>query len=904
MLRRLKDLAFRIRTLLFPGLMERELDDEVAFHLEMETAKHVLAGLDRSEARRRALRSFGGVGRQKEAARDSWGVALLNDLAADLRRGGRQLRRAPEFAIAAIATLALGIGATTAIFSVAWRVLGDGPPVDDPGSLVAVYTTCRRGDPQCSSSWPDYLDYRDRSRTLVDAGAFSPVPFNFGAEQGARLVTGEVVSGNLFSMLGVRAHLGRLIGPADDRRGAAAPVVVVSHDLWRGLLGADSGAVGRTVRLNGAPFTVIGVAGPGFRGLSLASPADAWVPVFTGPLLGASVGAVGAGGAVFDSRGNRWLGTIVGRRASGVTLAQVRQEMDALALALGEAYPDDRAAVGGVRGITVDPAEGYILPLGSEADLRRFLGLLLAVVGATLLLAGVNVANLLLARASARSRELGVQLAIGARRGRLVRQLLTESLLLGVLGGATGLAVAFGVLRGLGAYELPGGVSIGALDAGLDAGVLLFAVVTSLLTAVGFGLIPALRATRKDLVSFIKGASARVSDSQRLRRGLVAVQVALCVVLLVGSGLFLRTLRNSLNEPLGFEPSGAVAARFNLTLLRYDSEQTRAFTAALRERVRALPGVRAAAVGTLVPFQRGGFRGIFAEVPGYARAPDEEIRFDWVVVTPGYFEALGTPVLAGRPIGPEDGAGGRGVAVVNRFAAEKYWAGASPIGRGIRFGDTTLTVVGVVDTPTWSAVGEQPTPFVFISVAQYPEAASSGFLTLVARSDGPETALLPAVRGAVRAIEPGLSLAILEPLEGLVGAALMPQRIGGLLLTLFGGLALLLAAVGIYGVVGYTVTRQAREIGIRMAVGADGRQILLGVTRGLAFPILAGLLVGVVAALLLGRTVTTFMYGVRPGDPATFLVMVGLLSAVAALATIIPARRALRLDPVAVLGGD
>jgi predicted permease len=885
--------------------MERDMEDEVAFHIEMETAKHVRRGEAPAEARRLAERSFGGVGRQKEAAREAWGISLINDLIFDLRRGSRQLRRSPGFALAAIVTLALGIGATTAIFSFAWRVLGDHPPVDDPSSLVAMYTTCRRGQSQCSSSWPDFVDYRERTRTLAGVEAFSPIPLNLGTDQGARLTTGEVVSGNLFSLLGVRAHLGRLIGPGENRRGSAASVVVVSHELWRTLFGADSSIIGRTVRLNSMPFTVIGVAGPGFRGMSLASPADAWIPVFAAAVLGESVGAVGSGGQVFDSRGNRWLGTIIGRRRPGVSVVQVRQEMDAMAVALGEAYPAERAAVGGVRGITVDPADGYILPLGSEAALQGFLNLLLAVVGVTLLLASVNVANLQLARASARSRELGVQLAIGAKRARLVRQLLTESVLLGVLGGVAGLAVAAIVLRLLGAYSFPGGISIGALDTGFDTRVLAFSLGMSLLATIGFGLLPALQATRSDLVTFMKGHSSRVSDSQGIRRGLITVQVALSVVLLVGSGLFLQTLRNSLSEPLGFEPSGAIAARFNLTLLRYGPEETATFTREVTRRVRELHGVRSAGMGTLVPFQGGGFRGIFVEIPGYEPAPDEEIRFDWVVASPGYFEALGMRLSEGRSFGSEDAPGTRPVAIVNRLAADRYWPGASPVGQTIRFFDTTTTtVIGVIEDPTWRAVGEDATPFVFISMDQYPSAAASGFLTLVARIDGPVAPFLPSVRATVRDVEPGLSLALLEPLDNMVGNALMPQRLGGLLLTLFSSLALILAAVGIYGVVGYTVTRQAREIGIRMAMGARGRDIILSVVRGITVPIVLGLGSGLAAALLLGGTVAAFMYGVAPRDPLTFGLTLALFSTVAVIAMVLPARRALRLDPITVLSSE
>jgi putative ABC transport system permease protein len=899
------DLAFRLRALFTPGSVERDMDDEMAFHLDMEAEKYIRQGMSETEARARALRSFGSVARQKEYAREAWGVTVVRDLIADGRHAWRQMRRNPGFAAATLLTLALSIGANTAIFSIADRTLLQRPSVRDPSSLAAVYTTCRRGFTKCSSSYPDFIDYRERTRSFADMAGYSSVPLNVGDAETARLVTGQLVSGNYFSLLGARAHLGRLIQPDEDRRDGATPVVVVSHGFWAGAMGADSTAVGSMLRVNGAAFTVVGVAERSFHGLELGQQPDLWLPMFAGPALGESAGAVSRS-TVFDERGNRWIGTLVGRLRPNTTLAAARAEMDALAAQLGEEFPEERAAVDGVRGITVDAAAKYILPVRNADELRQFVLLLFGVVALTLALAAANVANLLLARASARAREIGVRLALGARRGRLVRQLLTESAVLAIAGGAAGLVVARIMLDLFEAFELPGGVVIGALGAGINTPVLAFALVLSLVTALLFGLAPALRATGHDLVSAIKGESSERggADHGRVRKWLVTVQVALCLILLVGSGLFVRTLRNSLESDLGFEPRQALAARFNLGFLQYGPERTTAFVDDLLQRVRAVPGVRSASVATLVPFQGGGFRGTMAEIGGYVPAPDEEIRFDYVAVTAEYITALGMRLVEGRAINASDIEGGRPVAVINRVAADRYWPNRSAVGGLMTMSQQELEIVGVVDDPKWQQVGEPATPYVFLSMAQFPALAAGGFLTLTVRTDGDAAALIPVVRERFRGIGSGLPLTFLRTMDDLVGDALMPQRMGTTVLTLFGALALVLAAVGIYGIVGYAVARRSREIGIRIAVGAGRVRIMADVLREMALPVFVGLAAGGVASLALGRTVQAFLFQMSAADPLTFLAIGMLLLLVATLAALIPARRAAALDPVKVLSSE
>lgn len=905
-MRWIDDVRFRLKALWTQRGLEQEMNEEMSFHLDMETRKYEGEGMSPDAARARAVREYGGAPRQRERAREAWGISAVAELLVDARHALRQLRRNPGFAAAALVTLALGIGANTAIFSIADQALLQRPPVRESGQLAAVYTTCRRGFAKCSSSYPDFIDYRDRSRVFQDLAGYSSVPLNVGDGERTRLATGHLVTGNFFELLGTRMHLGRAIQPADDVRDGSSPVVVLSFDSWEDAFGADSAVLGETVRLNGANFTVAGVAADGFRGLELNQQPDVWLPMFAGPLLGESAGAA-SGPDVFDVRGARWIGTLIGRLHPGATVANAQAEMDGLAVQLGEEYPTERAAVDGMRGITVDPAAGYILPVASAADLRRFVYLLLGVVGVTLLLASTNIANLLLARASARTREIGVRLAVGAGRGRLVRQLMTESLMLALVGGLAGLAVAQVMLRVLSAFALPGGVPISGLQTGLDARVLGFALGLSIVTALIFGLTPALQATRRSLVSAMKGeASDRGGgDHARMRKSLVGVQVALCLVLLMGAGLFVRTLYNSMQTDLGFRTQGVAVARFNLGLLQYDEERTKAFVDELLSRVRRLPGVESAGIATLVPFQPGGFRGTMASIPTYEPAADEEIRFDYLAVTSGFFRTLDTRIVEGRVFDASDVEGAPQAAVLNRLAAERYWARGSAIGNTMTFGGSIdLDVVGVIDDPVWRQVGEVATPFVFVSMDQFPSMGTGGFLTLVARTDGDAATILPAVRAQVNTLEPGLPLTFLRTMNDMLGTVLMPQRMGTTLLSLFGVVALLLAVVGIYGVVGYTVVRRSREIGIRIAVGASRSSIIREVMREMAPPVAMGLVVGGLVTLLAGRSVAAFMFQIQPDDPITFAGVGLVLLLSAGIATLLPARRAAEVDPVRILTSD
>jgi predicted permease len=813
----------------------------------------------------------------------------------DLRYALRQLAKHPGFTAAAVTTLALGLGVTTAIVTLADATLFRGPALRDAHELAMLYTTCRRGDARCSSSYPDYLDYRDHATTLGDLAAYSWVPLSVGTAAETRPVAGQVVTGNYFALLGVPAPAtGRFLQAADDARGAP-PVIVISHELWQRAFGGSEAVVGQTVPVNDVPFTVVGVAPREFHGLELGGEPEVWLPLAAGPLLGDAVGAVGDQ-AVLDGRGNRWIHALVGRRTPGATLDQVRAEMAVISAGLQQRDPDAR----GNRTVTVDALSRYVLPIGQERGMVRFVGLLLSVVGLTLLLATTNIANLLLARAVSREREIGLRLAVGADRFRIGRQLVIESLTLAAIGGVAGLGVGVWTLDLLGGFALPGGVMIGALNLGLDGKTLGIAAGVTLVTGCAFGLAPALHAGRTDVMALLRGDTRIGTERSRLRWALVSAQVALCLVLLVGSGLFLRTLRSALDVDLGFREDGVALARFNPALARFTEDHAAAAVDRLLERAAALPGVEHAAVATLVPLQDGGHRGAFVTVDGYQSAPDEELRIEYVFVSDAFFETLGIPMRRGRGFRREDV--GAQTVVVSETMARRYWADRDPIGGRIQVGGAaSFEVVGVAGDATWRTVLDDPTSFVFLPIARSPAVMAESFLTLAVRSSGPASGTLPELRELFRSVAPAVPVTALTTMEGQVDRVLGPQRFGALILTLLGALAVVLATVGVYGVVAYTVSRETRSIGVRLALGGTAQDAVLSVMRRVAVPVAAGVGAGIVLALVLARAVTPFLVGVPPTDPLTFLAVTGGLLLVTMGSALIPARRASRVDPMEAL---
>jgi predicted permease len=887
---------------------DAEIDAELRAHLESLADELRAQGMEPDAAWREAVRRFGDVNElraqvQRIDAPGTWKARwseLWGSTVQDVRYGLRQLRRNPGFAAVAVLTLALGIGATTAMFSLADATLLRRPAVSDPGSLVAVYTSSTRGA-RTQSSYRDYLDYRDRSETLADLAATTTAAQGLGDDEyGTRFIRNEFVTGNYFGLLGVQVAVGRAIQPADAMPGEGAGVAVLSSDLWRDHFGADPDIVGTTIRLNGTAFEVIGVAPEGFRGLTLANAPDLWTPL--PPQTG-------------QSFNTRWLGRLVGRLEAGSTVEKARAELLAISARLAEENPAERDGAPA----TVDPLGHYVLPNDAEQSLPQFVWMLVGVVATTLLLACANLANLLLARSSTRAAEMGVRLAIGGGRGRLVGQLLTESLLLSALGATAGLLLASLLMRALQSFQIPGRVSIADLDASLNVRVLAVAAGLALLTTVLFGLAPALQATRKDVIGSLR--SGRSGEGRRgggaLRLGLVSTQVALCVVLLVGSGLFLRSLRSALGADLGFRTESlALYGRFNLRILGYSPAATLEFVEELRARALQDSRVSSAAIASRVPLQTGGpVIRTFTEVDGYQPAPDEDMRIDMVFTSPEFLETLEIPLLEGRDFVATDRIGSTPVAIVSRSMADLYWPGGKAVGGTLHLGPDglvprpsgpiTVEVVGIAEDLQWYAIDDEPTNYVFFPHAQFPE-LTNGFLTLAVRTTGNEDELevLSDLRAQVRSMAPDLTPQYVRTMDDMVGDVLMPQRLGATLLSGFGALALLLASIGIAGVVSYTVREQRRSIGVRIALGARATQVLGMVVRGMSRPIMLGLGVGIVVARLLDRSIEPFLYDVTPGDVLTYVTIAAGLGAVALIATLVPAREAAKLDPLRVIKSE
>jgi predicted permease len=803
----------------------------------------------------------------------------------DVRFAARLLARDPLFTLTAAGTLALGIGANTAMFSLAEATLLRPVNVVEPHELVTV---------PWSSSYPDFREY-----TVSTSGAFTGVlatssgRFNLTIDGGSELQNGLYVSGNAFSVLGVNAAAGRTLLPSDDA-GPGAPVAgMLGYDFWQRRFGADPGAIGKVIRVNGRPVTIVGVAARGFRGLTLSSRAAVFVPL-------TSITQIETGffarPAVLEHRGLVWL-NVVARLRDGVTIEQAGSVMDTLYRRLHPPPPGEM------------PEKLRLTPLltsalGSEdGALRRFVVLLIGVVALTLLIGCANVANLLLARAAGRRRELGVRVALGAGRRRIVSQLLVENIMLGAIGGVAAIAVADVALRWLAAYQLPGGIDMTNLGLTVNGTAIGITAALSIATALLFGTAPAWDASRSDVVATLRGDSRAISAPSRLRATLVAAQVSLSLVLLAGTGLFLRSLLHAVDIPLGFDVKNAVTISASASLARYDASRARAYRAAALEQVRMLPGVTAAGWTAIIP-TNGVMTTTLDAIDGYSPGKGEAIDVHTPQVGPGYFTAVGTRVLAGRTFDELDGSAPSTLAVINRAAADKYWAGRDPVGGRLQPSakEPWFTVIGVVENTIVRSLNETPVPFVYFPMEQ----ATGGFgtplsATLMVRTSEQPGVILPILRDRLRALDPNVPLHNLNSFEFHVRELVMPQRMGVTLFGFFSLLALSLATVGIYGVASYVAALRRKEIGIRIALGARREDIARLVLLQGAAPVAAGIAVGLAVALWASTFASSFMYDVQSWDPLTFAIATAGLGALTLLASYIPARRAARLDPASAL---
>jgi predicted permease len=865
--------------------IEEELEKELRFHLDQHTADLIAQGLDPDEARRRARLAIGGPEQVKEQCRDARGTRWLEDLPQDLRYGLRMLLKNPGFTMIAAVTLALGIGANTTIFSfINGLALRPIVGVKEPGRLVAVYTSDRSsGQLYSDSSYPDYVDFRDQADAFSGLAAYSGTTLTLtGADEAERL-GGAHVTGNYFDTLGVEAGAGRTL-QADDSTPGAAPVAVISHRLWQRRFGGEAGVIGRTITLDRRVYTVVGVAPESFRGLRLGAPPEFWLPMTTEDV---------------GERGDRIL-NIVGRLKPGVSLEQAQSQITSIGARLARAYPKTNlgtlAAPDEPRPVTV-VRESLIPALGLQYAWVAF-GSLLAVVGLVLLIACANVANLLLARASTRRREIAVRLAIGASRWRLVRQLLTESLLLALLGGGGGLILAFWCSGLLPAFFSPN--EVGGLDVSLDWRVLVFTLAASLLTGVLFGLAPALESSRPDLVTALKDGTDNRAGRRRisLRHALVVTQVALSLALLIGAGLFLRSLSRALSFDPGFASQNLLIASLETRGAAMSKEQGQNFYRQALERIGSLPGVRSAALAAIVPLTGGGTRrGV--QIEGYEARPNEDLALNCNVVGLNYFNTMGIPLTQGRDFNAMDGEGGPGVVIVNEELARRYFPGQNPIGKRLRIGSDTpyREIIGVARSAKYRRLREAPLPFIYIPLGQ----EYRGGNTLLARAAGDPANLAPTVRREIHSLNSDVPVYSIRTMSEQIGEALAADRMIAATLGAFGGIALLLAVVSVYSVVSYAVTQRVREIGVRVALGARGADVLkLVIGQGMKL-VMIGVAFGLAMSFALTRLTSSLLFEVSATDPATFAGVVATLTTAALAACYIPARRAMKVDPIIAL---
>lgn len=794
----------------------------------------------------------------------------------------RMLWRSPGFTTAAVLTLALGIGANVAIFSLADATLLRPVKVANPSELYMI---------KFSSAYPDYQAYTERDDLFRGVVATSGGRLNVAADGGADLLDSRFVSGNYFSVLGVPPAAGRVLGPADDV--ANGPITaVLGYRWWQTRFGGEPSVVGKIIRVNNVPVTVVGVAANGFNGTSLYESTKVFLPVTSAPRLQTGFFA---SPTLLTNRGMVWL-SVIARLKPDVT-------PQAAAAGIEGVYRQFHPLRPGARREPFELVPVRTRALGSEnaASVYRFVVLLGGVVATTLLIGCANLANLLLSRAASRRREIGVRMAIGAGRGRIARQLLIESLILSAIGGAAGLYVASVALRLLGRFQLPGGIEIDSLGLELNTAALMFSAVVAGATGLLFGLAPAWRASRIDVLQSLRDDSRATSARSALRSTLVAAQVALSLVLLAGTGLFLQSLLESLRVPLGFQVEGVATASVNLGAARYDEARAKRFYDEALTRVRRVPGVAAAAWSNLMPIT--GARIFMTTIEGYQPQPDEEVRLYHAAVGPEYFQAAGTRLIRGRGFTESDSATAPLVAVINEAAARKYWAGRDPLGGRLGDNDHWMRVVGIVETAKVEHLDEEPVPYVYWPFAQ--EEAAGGRLInpahLFVRTDGDPEAMLGLLGEQLRAIDPHAPVYDVSTFAWRVRQLVMPQRMAVTLFAVFSALALTLAAIGIYGVASYVAALRTRELGIRIALGADRARIRALVLRQGSIPIAAGVASGLVIAAIGSRFAAAFLRGVTPRDPLTFAAVAVLLAAIALLATWIPARRAAQLDPIKAL---
>jgi macrolide transport system ATP-binding/permease protein len=913
----------RLAPLALSPAREAEIVDELSQHLDDRYEQLRAEGRSDEDARRLSLEELDDAGalaarmrtlRQAHAlppvqpGTRSRGFAA--DLWQDLRYAGRMLRKQPGFAAAAVVTLALGIGANTAVFSLVNATLLQQLPVAHRDRLAYVY----RGGAGGVFSYPMYSALRDHGHHFEAFAGWGGITASLNDGDSAELVGGVIVTGNFFDVLGIGASRGRLLSPADDVKPGAHPVAVISHQFWQTRFAGDERVVGRQVRLNGHVFTIVGVTPAGFPGPQLGGVRNLYVPMMMQAIMRPPRARYSGDQDpdLLRHVTNSWI-TGIGRLTEGATIDQARAELEALAREFVRTrLPPPRQGVA-----PAPPPRITIVPVEDggpgRQDMRAVALLLGGVVGAVLLIACANIANLLLSRAAARRREVAVRLALGARRARLVRQLLTESVLLSLLGGLAGVALAWAVVAAFQAAPPPPGALPLSLDFAIDRRVLLFALVLSGLTGILFGIAPALEASRPGLVPSLKGGDSAGSRGARfdLKKILVVGEVALSLLLLITAGLFVRSLQAARATNPGFDVERLVSAPLTVNLLRYTRAQGREFYRQVVERASRLPGVESATVARVAVL--GGSARVFSvHVEGrggtHDRASSEggnvvsgdATLINANVVGPDFFKTLGVPILNGRDFAESDVENGVPVVILNATAAAVQFKDANPIGSRISVDGPQgpwREIVGVVRDSSYGALGQDAVPVAYLPLAQNHETG----MTLYVRASVPPASLAASLRREIQALEPNLPVPNISTMSDTIGTSLYPARMGAWLLGVFGGLALLLAVVGIYGVLSFSMSRRTREMGIRLALGADRASVFLLVIRDGMMLVGLGILIGLGGGIAGARSLESWLRGVSPTDPVTFAGTIGILAAVALVACAIPARRAVRVNPITAL---
>jgi predicted permease len=806
----------------------------------------------------------------------------MSVLLQDLSYAWRTLRKSPGFTAAVVFSIALGIAANTTVFSIVNAVLLGSLPVRQADRLL----NFSEGN---SFSLPDYVDYRDQTKDVFEGvcATFPVVPVSLGGVAEPERIWGQLTSGNYFAIVGVKPALGRGFVPEEDQAPGKNPVVVLSYGLWKRRFGADAAIIGKTAILDNLRYTVVGVTPAGFHGTTRGVLPEFWAPLaMEGEMLPDLAKDQ-------NQRNSQWL-MLDARLRPGVTRERALAAVNVIKKRLDAAYrkneknpvPITLSVAGGFPGV----GNGFVVGL---------MATLMIVVGLVLLIACANVANLLLARASARQKEIGIRLAIGASRARLIRQLLTESIALSALGAAAGLVLAIAAIQPVARFELPLPLPI-AFDFTPDARVFAFTAALSIVTGIIFGLAPAMRATRPDLVATLKDQGGAVGSFRRfgMRNVLVVTQVALSLVLLVGSSLFLRSLGNASSIDLGMRTDHLLLMGFDPKLHHYSTDQTRQFLTQLRARVTALPGVKSVSYLDSLPLSFGGHNeDVKAEGGSGATKSSNAHVFS---VGADFFQTIGTPLLRGRGFSSSPSAAP--AAIVNETLAKRAFANEDPMGRVMRMGDKTYEIVGIAKDAKARTIGEEPASIIYVPLEQHPEEVMSFFgISLLVKTAGNPRAMTRAVRAQIAALDPNLAVFGVQTMQEHVEKSMLIPKLSAVLLGVLGAVGLVLATIGLYGVLSYSVRRRTREIGIRMALGASAKGVLRMVAAQGMWLAGVGLVIGLAMAFGVWRLAASLLYGISATDGVTFIGVPALLLVVAFVASLVPARRASHVDPMDAL---